>query len=440
MCPSYFSWSSFHAHGLYDRLKDCDVTWLYGPLHTAVDWTSPPKPPPVPDSVESVNPASAHDRLDLSTSRGRPHKPILKHRSISEFLTCDFPPTSPVLGPVDSEGEPHATDSTSTTKGKRPALPHTKSDTHITRWAHSRGLRKDSPPRIDPPGFDSKTQTATGYFPPSTSLLSAQAPSGIRPSISQDSNSSTSGTTSGGSGGEKHPVQKKKHISFNTFVEQYIAIEKPKKNASGFFGPGNHNDDGLWIEGRSAYVDDDGSVHILISEFSNSDLPPPAMTKMMKTMKSMLRTRNGRTAINPRRLRSAIIVPTPPSRRGKMKIRTMMASLKCVHLHHRQHIVNQNFRRARSNRGLNRKYPLPRLHHPHPRQRPTLLLAEAVPPTPHRRLLQIALYHLRGVAPQEHHTNREKLRFHPDLTIIIIARIGRPGAARRLSALRRNNM
>jgi len=62
------------------------------------------------------------------------------------------------------------------------------------------------------------------------------------------------------SGGEKYPAPKKKHISFNTFVEQYIAIEKPKKNASGFFGPGNHNDDGLWIEGRSAYVDDDGLV------------------------------------------------------------------------------------------------------------------------------------------------------------------------------------
>jgi hypothetical protein len=29
---------------------------------------------------------------------------------------------------------------------------------------------------------------------------------------------------------------KKKHISFNTFVEQCIAIDKPKKNASGYFG------------------------------------------------------------------------------------------------------------------------------------------------------------------------------------------------------------
>jgi hypothetical protein len=182
---------------------------------------------------------------------------------------------------------------------------------------------------VNPPGLDSKTQTASGYFPPSTPSLSAQASSGIRPSISQDSNSSTSGGTSGsggGGGGEKHPVQKKKHISFNTFVEQCIAIEKPKKNASGFFGPGNHNDDGLWIEGRSAYVDDDGSVLILICELSNSVLPPPAMTKMMKTMKSMPLAPNGRAAINPR-LRSGIIIPIPLSRKGKMKTRTtMMAS------------------------------------------------------------------------------------------------------------------
>lgn len=261
VCVHFLGYSTFHAYGLHDRLKDCDVTWLYGPLHTAVEWTSPPKPAPVPDSVDSPNPASAQDRLDLSTSDARPlpHKPILKHRSISEFLTSDFPPTSPIFSPMDSEEEHNATEFT--TNGKRPAIPHTKSDTNIIRWGHNRAFRKDSPPRVNPPGFDSKTHTASGYFPPSISSLSAQAPSAICPSISQDSNSSTGGGTSGsGGGGEKHPVQKKKHISFNTFVEQCIAIEKPKKNASGFFGPGNHNDDGLWIEGRSAYVDDDGSV------------------------------------------------------------------------------------------------------------------------------------------------------------------------------------
>lgn len=62
-------------------------------------------------------------------------------------------------------------------------------------------------------------------------------------------------------------------------MEQCIAIEKPKKNASGFFGAigpaqygslygagssasfnniGNHDDDGVWIAGEGAFVDDDG--------------------------------------------------------------------------------------------------------------------------------------------------------------------------------------
>ncbi len=121
-----------------------------------------------------------------------------------------------------------------TGKGKRPVLPHTKSDTHIMRWGASRAFRPDSPPRIDPPGF--------------------AAPEGLHPSVSQDS--STSSGTGGGGGGQP----KKKHISFNTFVEQYIAVEKPKKNASGFFGVGNHDEDGVWIAGRAGFVDDDGCV------------------------------------------------------------------------------------------------------------------------------------------------------------------------------------
>lgn len=69
------------------RLKDSDVTWLYGPLHTAVDWTPPPKPRQDPTSVDDRAPSSAHDRLDLAQR----HKPILKHRSTREQLTSDIP-------------------------------------------------------------------------------------------------------------------------------------------------------------------------------------------------------------------------------------------------------------------------------------------------------------------------------------------------------------
>ncbi|KAH9479341.1 hypothetical protein JR316_0007931 [Psilocybe cubensis] len=282
-------------------LKDSDVTWLYGPLHTAVEWTPPPKPTPVPDTVDAANPASAHDRLDLSSSsasrrapRPAPYKPILKHRSISELLTSDLPPTSPIFSPVESEDEQsdttkqntqaNRTDPTtlvshsqfsSKLAGKRPTLTHTKSDTHITRWGPSRAFRKDSPPRIDPPGFDSSQ--AHGYFPPvssssnSPSSLSQPSTNGsIRASLSQDSNSSESGGNGGGvtsSGGDTRgghhshshgtTTHKKKHISFNTFVEQCIAIEKPKKNASGYFGASAGAQIG-WPAGRVNYADDDG--------------------------------------------------------------------------------------------------------------------------------------------------------------------------------------
>lgn len=175
-------------------------------------------------------------------------KPILKHRSISELLTSDFPPTSPVFSPAESDNEdedggvrltnagPAAAVLAARLGARRPVLPHTKSDTHITRWGASRAFRPDSPPRIDPPGF--------------SAAAAAAAPEGLQPSVSTDS------TSSGGGGG----APKKKHISFNTFVEQYIAVEKPKKNASGFFGVGNHDEDGVWIAGRAGFVDDDGCV------------------------------------------------------------------------------------------------------------------------------------------------------------------------------------
>ena len=132
------------------------------------------------------------------------------------------------------------------TKPNRPVLTHTKSDTHITRWGASRTFRKDSPPRIDPPGFDpsnSKNQSLThGNIPPQLGS--------IRESASQDS--SSSGGVGHTSSGER---TKKKHISFNTFVEQYIAIEKPKKSTSGFF---SSSQEGNWVASRTTCVVDDG--------------------------------------------------------------------------------------------------------------------------------------------------------------------------------------
>ncbi len=151
------------------------------------------------------------------------------------MLTSELP-TSPVFSPTESETEaktseaqnvslPNGQSTLSKSLGsKRPALVHTKSDTHIARWGPDRALYEDSPPRVDPLGSSSgciaTSQTKTsvhGYF--FHSALS---------SYSQDSNSSTGTSTTGLINRRScHTGHKKKHISFNTFVEQCISIEKP---------------------------------------------------------------------------------------------------------------------------------------------------------------------------------------------------------------------
>ncbi|KAH6915824.1 hypothetical protein BKA70DRAFT_1179029 [Coprinopsis sp. MPI-PUGE-AT-0042] len=223
-------------------LKDSDVTWLYGPLHTWIEDKPVPKPP---------SPAESPSNLDQKPL----HKPILKHRSISQLLTSDLP-TSPIFSPADSEddeeedgGNLHAalrhdiSPSQHPSFPKRPTLLHTKSDTHITRWGPNRAFRKDSPPRIDPPG----QHDVEGYFPP------VSAGGLVQPSQSQDSNSSSNGER----------TTKKKHITFNTFVEQCIAIEKPKRSASfyGEFGKTFEDDDG-YEEDQEDSPEDDAEVTV----------------------------------------------------------------------------------------------------------------------------------------------------------------------------------
>lgn len=165
--------------------------------------------------------ATRTSALDLSTT----HKPILKHRSISQLLTSDLP-TSPIFTPAESEDDEHhlplqlSDEPSGDPTQPRPFLTHTKSDTHITRWGPSRAFRKDSPPRIDPPAGTSGVAhlgeggySSTDLHPLSTSSIFS---SDSLPSMSPSNHVRLS---------------KKRHISFNTFVEQCIAIEKPKKHS-----------------------------------------------------------------------------------------------------------------------------------------------------------------------------------------------------------------
>ncbi|KAI5999292.1 hypothetical protein F5J12DRAFT_906709 [Pisolithus orientalis] len=166
-------------------LKDSDVTWLYGPLHTAIPPPYTPKPSPTTAAALDL-PSTPSPTLSQPPG-GFVRKPILKHRSISELLTSDFP-LSPLFSPPESDDETQHpsldSDAQDIAVPSRPSLMHTKSDTHITRWGPNRAFRRDSPPRIIP-----------------------ACPPDVVP-------------------------QKRKHISFNTFVEQCIAIDQPQKRIS----------------------------------------------------------------------------------------------------------------------------------------------------------------------------------------------------------------
>ncbi|KAI9450079.1 hypothetical protein F5148DRAFT_1244908 [Russula earlei] len=204
-------------------LKDSDVTWLYGPLHTAVDWEPPHQPKDDSPTFDKQSSSQEHCGLDSASSDQSSQlrsKPILKHRSISDLLTSALPN----LGHTDDnvENDPDLDDDddedneTIHSPLSRPPLFHTKSDSNVLRWSSIRPFRKDSPPRII---------ASTRQPRPSEATSSVVAPPLDERSGSSDSARETTGSSQDLSvcpaGG------KKKHISFNTFVEQCIAIDSP---------------------------------------------------------------------------------------------------------------------------------------------------------------------------------------------------------------------
>ncbi|KAI0738433.1 hypothetical protein C8Q80DRAFT_1275441 [Daedaleopsis nitida] len=197
-------------------LKDSDVTWLYGPLHIGHDWTaySQHKTPKLQRKTSTDALPGPYSTTSTPRTATVPKKPILKRRSISQLLLL---PT-PFFDRQDSEEEdvddqePCVVGAPST----RPTLVHTKSDTNLT--VRGRPFRKDSPPRII--AEDGSTSHIAESHPLSQTTTSSEA------SGSTGSDQDLSGASS-----IEGPA-KKKHISFNTFVEQCIAIEKPKLKRS----------------------------------------------------------------------------------------------------------------------------------------------------------------------------------------------------------------
>lgn len=186
-------------------LKDSDVTWLYGPLHTAAE--------PVPPHKEST----LSDKLDLIKASGK--KPILKHRTLSELLSLPRP-SSPNLEAsdlMDDENLEYDQEG-----NIRPPLPHTKSDTNIIRRPSNRRI---SPPRVV------VGMGALSSGPQTDSPTTLQVNS-LQKSPSRGSESSSS--PRGGSDIDSNSGSRdRRHIHFNTFVEQCISIDKPGNTSDG---------------------------------------------------------------------------------------------------------------------------------------------------------------------------------------------------------------
>ncbi|KAI8969370.1 hypothetical protein BD414DRAFT_511004 [Trametes punicea] len=215
-------------------LKDSDVTWLYGPLHVGHDWTDystrktsklnachrKTSTDAVPGPYKTNADVGASSQCTTSTasasasaSAPAPKKPILKRRSISQLLSL---PASPFFHQPDSDEDCEDREGDEQRSSpNRPPLMHTKSDTHLNM--RGRPFRKNSPPRII---------AEDGSAQPHVHIAASEA------SGSVGSDQDLSGSSSTGADGSHGPGTKKKHISFNTFVEQYIAIEKPKLKRS----------------------------------------------------------------------------------------------------------------------------------------------------------------------------------------------------------------
>ncbi|TIB98922.1 hypothetical protein E3Q17_02811 [Wallemia mellicola] len=200
-------------------LKDSDVTWLYGPLHTAVD----PVPQPKASTLE--------DHIDLDQGHGT--KPILKHRTISELLTMPnqsspsieaIPDDEQSDVPSDYQSDASVSSAASPIESKRPKFPHSHSEPLIKTALHNSDTINQHNNDLD---------TAS----PASKLMSPNA---------TNSDGDASNTSSMGS---------KRHITFNSFVEQRISLDEPERIADEALASDedevSSEDEGLTFRSRS---------------------------------------------------------------------------------------------------------------------------------------------------------------------------------------------
>lgn len=179
------------------RLKDSDVTWLYGPLHTAVEAVPPPR---VATASERLGLDPLRSLSDSKQMRGKKPpiitKPILKYRSLSDILLPPGMPASPVLEHTGMEFEDDSSTHT--------IVQHARSDSNLVRLINSRKSPLGSPRELSPDRAHAS-----------------------------DSSTSTSSTRYNGD---------RRHISFNHRVEQCIAVDSTEE-AKKYPGSGENSDE-----------------------------------------------------------------------------------------------------------------------------------------------------------------------------------------------------
>ncbi|CAG8557561.1 11486_t:CDS:2 [Acaulospora colombiana] len=230
-------------------LKDSDVTWLYGPLHQA-----PAVPPTKTASaaeklgIDMPKPKS-NVKQDISPSRSSQatpaSKPILKKRSITDILAMAIIPprapqhsSSPIYEAVSEQIEESADakeelvlESEPSTlppaagvlqAPSRPPLWHTKSDSILARQPMSSTL-STSPASIH--GLSPPRDNSTDLLSKSTSLSPPERSDHHPQRRGQRSDSSSSYQVSDDSTNNGATTKPRRHISFNSFVEQRIVVD-----------------------------------------------------------------------------------------------------------------------------------------------------------------------------------------------------------------------
>ncbi|GAA5943435.1 GATA-like domain-containing protein [Sporobolomyces koalae] len=206
-------------------LKDSDVTWLYGPLHTAVEAVPPPKV------------ASANDRLGLEPLRplnkleGTPKKaaslpvssPEKLKNAVTKKETPSGQPASPNLEQLGHDLEDQATIS----------VHHARSDSHLVRLNSLNRKKRSSP---------------------------AHSPAGSSP----ERNASDSSSSASYFFQQATKKKERRHISFNHRVEQCIAIDSSDEIARPYGS----------TTSSSSSSDDDDDVLTFGSSPRHPQLPP----------------------------------------------------------------------------------------------------------------------------------------------------------------------